>query len=296
MADARADIRFQILFDEAAPAGVADEAFAAYGNFSLPPAPPGRPWIYSNFVQSLDGMTSLLGEHASGGEISQSREDRWLMDLLRAHADGIVMGMNTLLEERRNRGPESRGIVFRVADPELRRLRTRLGKPRERNIFVTHALELELAQYRVFDGEEVDAVIVTSPAGAGRLRAQAGASRVSILACGESEEFDVPAAMKRLREELGIEHLLCEGGPTLYGSLARLGLIDEKFVTISPVEVGQIVPPEQERLQSEQNLPVLLRPTVFAGPGFTRETMTRWKWISSRRAGNHEFNRYRRIR
>ncbi len=32
------------------------------------------------------------GRHASGGEISQSREDRWLMDLLRAHADGIAWG------------------------------------------------------------------------------------------------------------------------------------------------------------------------------------------------------------
>lgn len=296
MAEARADIRFQILFDEAEPAGVVDDAFAAYGNFALPPAPPVRPWIYANFVQSLDGITSLLGEHASGGEISQSREDRWLMDLLRAHADGIVMGMNTLLEERRNRGPQSRGIVFRVADAGLRQLRTRLGKARERNIFVTHALDLELAQYRVFDGEEVDAVIVTSPAGAGRLRAQKGASQVTILACGESEEFDLPTAVKRLREELGIQHLLCEGGPTLYGSLARAGLIDEKFVTISPVEIGQIVPPEQERLPSEQNLPMLLRPTVLAGPGFTRETMTRWRWVSSRRAGNHEFNRYRRVR
>ena len=42
-----------------------------------------------------------------------------------------------------------------------------------------------------------------------------------------------------LRKELGIEHLLCEGGPTLYGSLSRAELIDEKFLTIAPFEVGQ---------------------------------------------------------
>ena len=73
-------------------------------------------------------LRRLLGKYASGGEISQSSEDRWLMDLLRAHADGLLMGMNTLREEQRLRGPDSRGIVFRVADPTLQELRGKLGK------------------------------------------------------------------------------------------------------------------------------------------------------------------------
>jgi len=131
--------RFDVLFDHAEPSPLDDAAYAPYGNLGFPPPPAGRPWIYTNFVQSLDGITTLLGKHSSGGEISQSREDRWLMDLLRAHADGILMGMNTLREEQRQRGPDSRGIVFQVADPALRELRRKLGKGRERNIFVTSA-------------------------------------------------------------------------------------------------------------------------------------------------------------
>ena len=115
--------RFEVLFDHAEPSPIEDDAYAPYGNFGFPPPPPGRPWVYSNFVQSLDGITTLLGKHGSGGDISQSPDDRWLMDLLRAHADGIVMGMSTLLEEQRLRGPQSRGIVFQVADPALRGLR-----------------------------------------------------------------------------------------------------------------------------------------------------------------------------
>src|ERR1039458_587461 len=136
---------FEVLFDHAEPSPFADDAYAAYGNFGFPPPPADRPWIYSNFVQSLDGITSLLGEHGSGDEISQSREDRWLMDLLRTHADAILMGMNTLLEEQRLRGPSSRGIVFQVAEPKLRELRQKLGKRRERNIFVTRATDLDLS-------------------------------------------------------------------------------------------------------------------------------------------------------
>ncbi len=287
---------FEVLFDHAEPSPFADEAYAPYGNFGLPPPPVDRQWVYSNFVQSLDGITTLLGSHASGGEISQSREDRWLMDLLRAHADGLLMGMNTMLEEQRSRGPQSRGIVFQVADPKLRELRKRLGKSRERNIFVTRAADLDLSRYKVFDGDEVDSAVLTSPAGAARLRGQGSHSHVAIIAAGEGETFDLPLAIRKLREELDIKYLLCEGGPTLYGSLARAGLVDEKFMTVSPVEVGQLVPPEQERLPSEQNVSKLMRPTVFGGPGFTRDKITHWTWLSCRKVGDHQFNRYRRQR
>ena len=291
------DIRpFEVLFDRAEPSAIADEAYAPYGNFGFPAPPAGRPWIYSNFVQSLDGITTLLGKHASGGEISQSREDRWLMDLLRAHADCLLLGMNTMLEEKRSRGPESRGIVFQVADPKLRELRQRLGKARERNIFVTRAVDLDLSRYKVFDGDVVDSTIVTSPAGAARLRLRASHPHVAIIAAGEDEVFNLPLAIRKLRDELGVNYLLCEGGPTLYGSLARADLVDEKFMTVSPVEVGQIVPPEQERLPGEQNTSPLLRPTVFGGPGFTRDKVTRWTWLSSRKVEDHQFNRYRRKR
>ncbi len=287
---------FEVLFDHAEPSPFADAAFFPYGNLGFPPPPPGRPWIYTNFVQSLDGITSLLGEYASGQYISQSPEDRWLMDLLRAHADALLMGMATVQEERRLRGPQSRGIVFQVVDPAMQALRSRLGKKRERNIFVTRAENLDLSLYKVFDGDLVDAAIITSPAGGQRLQAQGSHSHVDIVAAGEGERLDLPQAIAKLRNDLGIEHLLCEGGPTLYGSLARADLIDEKFLTVSPIEVGQLVPPEQKRLPAEEKIPVLLRPTVFGGAGLTIDTITRWHWMSCRKAGDHQFNRYRRVR
>jgi len=154
------NLRFEVLFDRAESSPFVDEAFVRYGNFGFPPTPGDRPWIYANFVQSLDGITSLLGKHASGAEISQSRADRWLMDLLRAHADGLIMGMNTLREEQRNRGPESRGIVFQVAEPSMLKLREKLGKARQRNIFVTRAVDLNFSRWKAFDGDAVDVAIV----------------------------------------------------------------------------------------------------------------------------------------
>ena len=287
---------FEVLFDHAEPSPFADDALAPYGSFGFPPPPEGRPWIYTNFVQSLDGIASLLGKYASGAEIAQSRADRWLMDLLRAHADGVLMGMNTLREEQRNRGPKSRGIVFQVVDPSLLKLREKLGKGRQRNIFVTRARDLDLSRFKCFDGDVVDVAIVTSPAGAERLGSQASHPHVVVVAAGAGETIDLPAAARKLRADLGVKFLLCEGGPTLYGNLARADLVDEKFITVSPLEIGQEAPPEQERLPNEAGHAPLLRPTVFGGPGFTRETMTHWIWLSSRKSGDHQFNRYRRER
>jgi riboflavin biosynthesis pyrimidine reductase len=296
MGDARQAPVFDILFDHAEPSLFADDALAPYGNFGFPPPPVDRPWIYSNFVQSLDGVVSLLGKHAAGSDIAQSSADRWLMDLLRAHADAVIMGMTTLRTEQRNRGPESRGIVFQVVEPDLLRLRERLGKGHQRNVFVTRAVDLDLSRWKVFDGDIVDTVIVTSPAGADRVSAQKIPPHLAIIATGNGEKLDLAAAVRQLKQQLGINYLLCEGGPTLYGSLARADLVDEKFVTVSPVETGQTVPKEQERLPEEQGIVPLLRPTVFGGPGFTKQTMTGWTWLSCRKSGDHEFNRYRRKR
>ena len=159
---------------------------------------------------------------------------------------------------------------------------------------MTRAVNLDLSRHKVFDGDVVDATILTSPAGAERLRAQAAHPHVTVMAAGEGETFDLPRAISKLREELGVKYLLCEGGPTLYGSLARADLVDEKFMTVSPVEVGQLVPPEQQRLTQRANHSSAHATNGLGGPGYHRENLTDWNWLSCRKAGDHQFSRYRR--
>lgn len=282
---------FEILFDDGEPSPIEMEATHPYGKLGFPATPDGRPWTYSNFVQSLDGITSLLGTHGSGADISQSEEDRWLMDLLRTHADAVVMGLNTLLHERFYMG-NPRGPVFKIASPEMLDLRQSLGRGKLKNIFVTNSANIELAEFRVFESELVESYVVTTSAGAAKLRTQKH-PRIQIIVAGEWPRVDLNLMARKFRDELGIDYLLCEGGPTLYGAMSKAGLIDEKFVTVTPVELGQVAPPEQEMAEFDKSK---ARPTTFAGPGFTKESMTRWKWISCRRVGDHEFNRYRRVR
>jgi riboflavin biosynthesis pyrimidine reductase len=284
---------FEILFDRGEPALYEDAAYGSYGWLGFPAPPPERPWIFSNFVETLDGVASLLGRHASGADISQSPEDRWLMDLLRAHADAVLMGVGTLVDEAR-RMKRPRGPVFDIADERLLALRRRMKSRREMNIFVTGSAALDLSAYAVFDGKLVDTAIITTRAGAATLEAKRTHPHVKLIRAGEGKLVDLPAAMKVLRSELGIEYLLCEGGPTLNGTMAKAGLIDERFLTVSPVEAGIIVPPEQEPAEYERAHPPQRRPTTFSAPGFTKATMTWWRWLSCRKAGDHQFNRYRR--
>ncbi|HEX9255200.1 MAG TPA: dihydrofolate reductase family protein [Candidatus Angelobacter sp.] len=285
---------FQVLFDDAEDSAVEDAGYVPYGNLAFPPAPAARPWTFANFVQSIDGIASFKGPHAAGSDISQSAEDRWLMDLLRAHADAIITGINTLVEETLS-APQlngGRGPVYRIEEEILRDLRMKLGRKREKVIFVTASGSVDPRAYRVFDGDLMDVLVLTTAAGAARLRGRIDQAR--LIVAGEDKTIDLPLAMSLLRKEMGIEHLLCEGGPTLYGSMSRAGLIDEKFVTVSPVEIGLIIPAEQGTPPAGPGNQLNLRPTTFMYPGFTPETAPWWRWMSCRRVGDHQFNRYRR--
>jgi riboflavin biosynthesis pyrimidine reductase len=284
---------FEVLFDYGERCALEHRAYRPYGNLGFPQPPADRPWVYSNFVQSLDGIVSFKGKHAAGSDISQSEEDRWLMDLLRAHADAVLLGVNTLVEETEI-GNRQRGPVFRIMAPECRELRSALGRRREMNIIVTGAASLDLDHFRVFDGEHVDAVIVTTRTGAARLAERKSHPHVRIIIAGEDKFADLAEMARMLRRELGIHYLLCEGGPTLYGYMSKARLIDEKFVTISPVEVGQLVPTEQEPTDEEKRNPVKIRPTTFNAPGFLAENAPWWTWVSCRRVVEHQFSRYRR--
>jgi riboflavin biosynthesis pyrimidine reductase len=52
------------------------------------------------------------------------------------------------------------------------------------------------------------------------------------------DDADPASALRGVRQEHGVRSLLCEGGPTLLGSLFAAGLVDELFLALSPVVVG----------------------------------------------------------
>ena len=63
------------------------------------------------------------------------------------------------------------------------------------------------------------------------------ADNVSYIFAGTTE-IDLAAALETLNRELGIEHLMLEGGGGANGALLRAGLVDEISLVISPVIDG----------------------------------------------------------
>jgi len=292
---------FQVLFDHASPdLASPNHALAPYGNLTFPSPPANRPWIYANFVQTIDGIVSLLGDAASGADISGSPEDRWLMDLLRAHADAVITGIGTLRLEQSLERPRPRGPVFRIVDPELLQLRSSLGRGRQRNILVSAHADFQLSDYAVFDGDSVDATVLTSTQGAQRLEAQCPPhSPVDIVAGSQlsgnaapaaasphyasphNDSLDLHQAVAALTARYGLRYLLCEGGPQLYSSMLAASLIDELFLTVSPIQAGR-------------SSPYGIRPNLLPQIGFSREEAVHWNWLSCRKVDDYQFHRFRR--
>ena len=77
-----------------------------------------------------------------------------------------------------------------------------------------------------------DAVMI----GAGTMRAERYANldkRLVVVESRGGEPADLADLLSSLREE-GVRAVMCEGGPTLHGSLQAEGLADELFLTIAP--------------------------------------------------------------
>src|SRR5687768_2165346 len=155
------------------------ELAAFYGALRLP-APPDRPYLFANFVSTLDGVVSL-GEPGTGGdEISGgSRQDRAAMGLLRAAADMVIVGAGTLRAFPNHLWtPEA---IYAPAETAFTRLREAAGAaPAPMTIVVSASGDLDPA-WPVFSTPAAPCAIVTSRAGAKTLSARASHLDVRVV-------------------------------------------------------------------------------------------------------------------
>ena len=186
------------------------------------PAGDDRPWVALGMVATLDGAAAVDGDTAElGGEA-----DGVAFRRLRDAADAILVGAGTVREE--NYGPPS-ATAERRADRQARGLAAR-----PRLAIVTGSLNLA-SDHRVFSDPEQRPVVLThgqAPTDA----ADALGEVADVVRVGD-DTIDLAAGLMELRA-LGLRRILCEGGPSLNGALLVEDLIDEIFVTISPVAAG----------------------------------------------------------
>jgi len=256
------------------PLPLPSQLAALYGELRLPAAR-RRPYVISNFVQSLDGVAALGIPQTSGGQISGSNpQDRFVMGLLRAIADVVVVGAGTARSVPGHLWtPEY--ILPALAD-EYAELRRRLGRAElPLNVIVTARGEVDASQ-RVFQGE-APVMVVTTEAGQLRLTQEAGIDPSLIRAVGESREVRARTILEALSRDDGQGIVLLEGGPHLMGDFFGEDLVDELFVTVSPLIAGR---------DGHE------RPGIVTGREFAPDTPIWGELLTVKRADNHLFLRY----
>ena len=165
--------------------------------------PDGRPWVSGTMVCSIDGRATLEGTSRKLG----GPQDLQMLLALRRRADALIVGPGTVRAEGYGPLPCPAVLVSRSFD-----------LPWEAGLFA--AAGQRVLVYTQAEGEP--------PAVA------ADVEKVSCVA--------LPEVLADLGRR-GVGRLLCEGGPTVNRALLAEGLLDELFLTLSPVVSGDSGPP-----------------------------------------------------
>jgi 5-amino-6-(5-phosphoribosylamino)uracil reductase len=163
---------------------------------AVPEAPPDdRPFLLVNMIATADGRATIAGRT---GPIA-NRADYELFHALRARVDAVMVGAETVRVE--SYGPMEALAVLVTRSVNVPPDVGLLKAPGNRVVVLTPSPDRELPPC---------------------------AAQVSYLR-GTVEE-----GVRRLRGELGVRSLLCEGGPQLLGDLLRTGLVDELHLVLAP--------------------------------------------------------------
>jgi riboflavin biosynthesis pyrimidine reductase len=193
-----------------------------------------RPRLYANFISTLDGVVAMPSEPGWSSSMigGASGSDRFVMALLRACAGALLVGSSTF------RGSSARrwtAEAFCPSEaPAFGALRRELGLPASPELAIlTASGRLDPAHPALEEG----ALVLTTAAGLSRLRHGLPAASEAV-AVGGGTSLDVRAAVELLRAR-GHDLILTEGGPSVFSSLLGAELVDELFLTVSPVLAGR---------------------------------------------------------
>jgi riboflavin biosynthesis pyrimidine reductase len=163
--------------------------------------PSRLPWLRANMVSSLDGAAT--GSDGRSGTVNNA-VDVDVFHVLRELADVVLVGAGTAIAETYT----AKGTPIVIV--------SRRGRVPD--------------DLRGCEPGAVRLATVAEAPGLAAARDEIGEENVYVV--GDSE-VDLPALMSRLHDE-GLRHVLCEGGPSLLGSLLEAGVVDELCHTITP--------------------------------------------------------------
>jgi 2,5-diamino-6-(ribosylamino)-4(3H)-pyrimidinone 5'-phosphate reductase len=209
-----------------------------------------RPYVLINVAMTADGKIDTF--ERQGAAIS-SPQDKERVDRLRAEADAVMVGGNTLLTEN----PK-----LTVKSAELRAEREARGlTPNPVKVGIASIADLmPYSDFLTFGPARI--VIFTTQATSNKQLEFLRARGVDVFV-HDTRRVDLPKALSTLKE-LGINRLMVEGGGTLNFEFLRLGLVDELTAYVAPIVFG-----------GES------APSLAAGPGLVRSAAIPLKLVDA---------------
>jgi 5-amino-6-(5-phosphoribosylamino)uracil reductase len=178
------------------------------------------------FVQSRDGNTGARTPSELGGG---STDNHLIYEgLSRVAADAVLAGAGTV------RGGQ---MIFSVWHPQLVALREELGLPRHPVQIVATLQGLEIADALLFNVPEVPVVLLTVGA-CTRLMRQDIEARPWISVIEMPAADALPQAFAALQAR-GIRRVSAVGGRKLAAQLIDAGVVQDVYLTTSPIEGGE---------------------------------------------------------
>jgi riboflavin biosynthesis pyrimidine reductase len=230
-----------------------------------------EPRLYANFVATVDGVVAIPSLPGSNKLVAGDNDaDRFVMALLRACADALVIGSGTMTASPRSVWtPEQASPTVAGLLAELRRRIGRSGSPQ---VVIVSASGLIDPTHPSF---ETGAIVITTDAGAARLDGKLPES--AVVSLGPDDWLD-PTRLVAALHDRGHTLILCEGGPHAIGPLLAARVVDELFLTVSPLLAGRV--------------PGDPRYALVEGTDLLPEGPLEGRLLSVRREEDHLFLRY----
>lgn len=232
-----------------------------YGALAFSPPPESRPLAYASYVMSVDGKIAFEDNEVGPLVAKNNRldpdgatADFWMLNLLRACCDGIIIGSGTLTKE-----PTYSGSAY---DPDLLDARRAAGMPKAPwTVIVTRTGRGIPYGNAVFSCGEIPFVVATSPEGLAGFEQEAPApyyrlpladsalgraeitrlvadnpGKMALVVTGSGSQTN-PAQLMAVLRAMGMRRVLVES-PSYCHILMGAGLLDEMFITTSCLFVG----------------------------------------------------------